>query len=70
MQTQSNSTQSVTSLPKGASSLRVTPTAKGKRVTEVVQLNRVNLKSVIERQDGLFCSVDFIKAERIHAFSP
>lgn len=36
---------------------------KPKEAAEVVQLNRVNLRSLIVGQDGLFVSVDFVKLD-------
>jgi len=65
MQTQSNlSTQSVATQCSSLAAPEIAVVTKNTKVApEVVQLNRVNLKSMIERQDGKFCSVDFIKGD-------
>jgi len=59
MQNQSICTQSVI-LPRSGTVLAC---EKAKKVTEVMQLNRVNLKTLIIAQDGKFVSVDFKKVD-------
>ena len=65
MQVQSTMTNVASSKSVVANAVRA-PSAdrtKAKKVMAEVQLNRVNLRSLIESQDGLFVSVDYVKLD-------